>query len=212
VARRSLGDVAAPPQLQTGVAEPAEVRRRERIEGRAREHEAMATALLFVDVQRNMLEPPEPVPGADAVRAVLGALLDRARQAGAVVVHVQNDGSTRDPDAPGTPGWELVFAPMEGEVVVTKDQSDTFAANPSLAGELERRGVSRVVVAGMQSNYCIAATTRGALTGGFDVVLASGAHATYDEGKPASVISAEIEAALVDEGATAVPAPAVTFA
>lgn len=86
----------------------------------------MATALVIVDAQRNMLEGAQPVPSAVAVKAAISDLLDKARAAGSVVVHVQNDGSSGDPDEPGTPGWELVFEPEDGEIVVRKDQCDSF--------------------------------------------------------------------------------------
>jgi nicotinamidase-related amidase len=42
----------------------------------------MTTVLLLVDVQRNMLEPPEPVPQAETVGAAIEDLLERARSAG----------------------------------------------------------------------------------------------------------------------------------
>ena len=137
-------------------------------------------ALVIVDAQRNMLEGSEPVPSAVDVKAALSGLLDKARAARAVVVHVQNDGSSGDPDEPGIAGWELVFEPAEDEIVVRKDQSDTFAANPDLAGLLKDRQVERVVIAGMQSEFCIEATSRGAVREGFSVLLPRGAHATYD--------------------------------
>ena len=69
--------------------------------------------LLFVDVQRNMLEPPAPVPAADPVSAALATLLERARAAGAPVIHIRNNGSEVDPDLPGSPGWELVHQPLD---------------------------------------------------------------------------------------------------
>lgn len=176
-----------------------------------REDGTVVTALLLVDAQRNMLDPPTPVPDAPAIRAALEKLLVTARSCGAVVVHVQNDGESGDPDEPGSSGWELAFVPTDGEIVTRKDQPDAFVSNPSLADELAKRGVSRVVLAGMQSNYCVAATSRAAMQHGFDVVLASGAHATYDEERPAAVISAEVEAALAEEGILVVPAPDVSF-
>ena len=138
-------------------------------------------------------------------------LLERAREDDALVVHVNNEGTAGDPDEPGTPGWELVFAPNAEELVVGKDEPDTFASNPILAEDLKSRHVSRLVIAGMQSNYCVAATSRAGLDNGFDVILASGAHATYDEDKPAAVISSEIEETLAQEGVLAVPASAVRF-
>ncbi len=158
------------------------------------------TALVLVDAQRNMLEGAELVPSAASVRAVLGGLLDNARASRAVIVHVMNDGSHGDPDEPFTPGWELVFEPGEEEIVVRKDQSDTFAANPDLADTLRKRQVERVVIAGMQSEFCIEATSRGALAEGFKVSLPRGAHATYDGEESAADVSALSERSLEAEG------------
>jgi nicotinamidase-related amidase len=171
----------------------------------------MTAALFLVDVQRNMLDGDEPVPDAAAVSSALADLLVRARAAGAVVVHVQNDGEAGDPDEPETPGWELVFPPEPGEAVLRKNEQDTLAAHPHLSEELRAAGVTRVVVAGMQSEYCISATSRGLIAAGFDVTLAAGAHATYDQGRPAAALSADVETALAAEGVTVTPADAVTF-
>jgi nicotinamidase-related amidase len=171
----------------------------------------MARALMLIDVQRNMLEPPAPVPSAAAIRDALQDLLLRARQAGALVIHVQNDGSPGDPDEPGTDGWQLVFPAGPGDLIVRKDQPDTFAANPALAGELAAQEITGVIIAGMQSNYCVAESSRGALKQGLQAILASGAHATYDEGEPASVISAHIERELALEGVTVLPCDDISF-
>ncbi|MGI8695923.1 MAG: isochorismatase family protein [Mycobacteriales bacterium] len=140
------------------------------------------TALLLVDAQRNMLEGDDAVPDADAITKRLRALLERARDSAAVVVHVQNDGPPDSPDESGTPGWELLWAPGDGEEVVRKDQPDAFAADVGLAGRLSAQGVDRLVIAGMQSEYCAQASCRGALAAGFEVALAADADATYDDG------------------------------
>jgi streptothricin hydrolase len=96
--------------------------------------------------------------------------------------------------------------------VVRKDVPDTFAANPDLARSLRERGVDRVVVAGMQSEYCVEATSRGALAHGFEVVLAGGAHATYDHGSVAAgEISTGVEKELGTQGVRVVPAAEVAF-
>jgi nicotinamidase-related amidase len=166
---------------------------------------------MLIDVQRNMLEPPAPVPSAASIRDALEDLLLRARRASALVVHVQNDGPPGEPDEPGTDGWQLVFPVSDGELIVRKDQSDTFAANPALAGDLAGKAITEVVIAGMQSNYCVAESSRGALKRGLQAVLASGAHATYDENEPASVISAQIERELAAEGVTVLPFGEVSF-
>jgi nicotinamidase-related amidase len=171
----------------------------------------MSRALMLIDVQRNMLEPPAPVPSAASTREALQDLLLRARQAGALVIHVQNDGPPGEPDEPGTDGWQFVFPVGAGELMVRKDQPDTFAANPALAEELSAKEITEVVIAGMQSNYCVASSGRGALRQGLRAILASGAHATYDEGEPASVISAQIERELATEGVTVLPCYEISF-
>ena len=121
----------------------------------------MTRALMLIDVQRNMLEPPTPVPAAASIREALQDLLLRARGAGALVIHVQNDGPPGEPDEPGTDGWQLVFPARAGELIVRKDQPDTFAANPALVKDLAAKEITEVVMAGMQSNYCVAESSRG---------------------------------------------------
>ena len=171
----------------------------------------MTTALFLVDVQRNMLEGEAPVPDSASVASLLADLLVRARAAGATVVHVRNDGAVGDPDEPGTSGWEFVFPIEPGEIVVSKDEQDTLASNSDLAERLRADGVTHAVVAGMQSDYCVSATSRGLRSAGFGVVLAGGAHATYDQGRPAAEISAEVEDELAAEGVSITAAAEVSF-
>jgi nicotinamidase-related amidase len=108
----------------------------------------MPSALLLIDVQRNMLEPPLPVPAAARVGERIGDVLSRARDAGALVVHVRNNGPDDAPDAPGSPGWELVNEVRDGEPVLDKSVPDAFAETG--LDKLLAPGTS-VVVVGMQS-------------------------------------------------------------
>jgi nicotinamidase-related amidase len=154
----------------------------------------MPAALMLVDAQRNMLEGETPVPGAKDVRPALESLLASARAKGSVVIHVQNNGSIGDPDEPETVGWELAFAHVDGEIVVQKSEPNTFGSNPHLAKALREMGVKRLVVAGMQSEFCIKETCLGALLEGFEVVVPMGAHATYGASlSDALELSARIE-------------------
>jgi nicotinamidase-related amidase len=171
----------------------------------------MTTALLLVDAQRNMLEGDDAVPSAIETKKALSELLERARNVHAVVVHVQNDGPPGSVDEPHSDGWELVFVPAEGETVVRKDESDTFASNPDLAQALRASGVDRVVVAGMQSEYCIDGTSRGALAEGFAVVVPHGGHATYDDEVTAVEVSLATETALQALGVEVVDLDGVDF-
>jgi streptothricin hydrolase len=172
----------------------------------------MATALMVVDAQRNQLEGEGAVPAAATIRPALVDLLTRARAAGAVVVHVQNDGPPGYPDEPGAAGWALVFEVRDDELLVRKSASDALGADPGLVTALRERGVDHVVVAGLQSDYCIRATGRAGLQAGFRVTIPSGAHATYDDEAPAAELARAVEEELAAEGAVVVAAADVTFA
>jgi nicotinamidase-related amidase len=81
-------------------------------------------------------------------------------------------------------------------------EGDTFASNPQLADELRARDVGTIVTFGIQSECCVHSTSLGALSEGFEVVLLSGAHSTYDaDGKAAKLIAREVENVLTDVGA-----------
>lgn len=165
--------------------------------------------LLLIDVQRNMLLPPRPVPDATAVGRRIAEILERARGAGAMVIHVRNNGDEDDPDAPGTTGWELVHEPAGHEAVVDKRTPDAFAGTGL---ETLLADAREVVVVGMQSEYCVRETSLAALERGLAVALAQGAHATYgDEERTAAEISAATEAELAKAGARILDAGDICF-
>ncbi|MGP4111292.1 isochorismatase family protein [Streptomyces sp. 4N509B] len=168
----------------------------------------MTSVLLLVDVQRNTLLPPRPVPAAGVVSAAIEDLLRRARRAEALVVHIRNHGGQGEPDAPGTPGWELVHEVLEGEHVVDRFAPDAFAGTRLAA--LVPPGAP-VVVAGLRSELCVGATALAALQRGHATTLVRGAHATYDGEAPASVIARQVEAGLREAGVFVLDRQAVTF-
>lgn len=138
----------------------------------------------------------------------LGELLERARAAGALVVHLQNDVPAGAVDEPGRPGWELYFPVTESprEVVIRKLEDDGFEGT-DLGGILEQQGVECVCVVGVMSEMCVLATARAALDRDLGVVLPHDGHATFDigpapgatEGVPAAMASRVAEWALGDE-------------
>jgi nicotinamidase-related amidase len=168
----------------------------------------MTSVLLLIDVQRNMLEPPTPVPAAAAISAAIDDLLGKARAAESLVIYVRNNGGQDDPDAPGSPGWELIHQVQDGEHIVDKHEPDAFAGTglPDLIP-----ASASVVVAGMQSEYCVRATSLSALRRGHPVALVRGAHATYDGEASADAISRRVEEELSAAGAAVVSVQEARF-
>ena len=160
----------------------------------------MSPALLIVDAQVNMFEP-EPAHEAAALLRRLRDLTESARRSGVPVVFVRNNGTEGDPDQPGTAGWEICPALLSAEgdePIVDKFESNSFAGT-GLGDQLRALGVDTVAIAGLQSEYCIQATARGALAEGLHVVLISDAHSTFDDDQPAAAIIDTINADLAAE-------------
>lgn len=83
---------------------------------------------------------------------------------------------------------------------------NTFESNPHLADKLKDNGVDHIIAFGLQSEYCVGETCKGALAAGFQVSLLQGAHSTYDgKDKKAADIEKEIEDIVVSRGAKLVP-------
>lgn len=132
------------------------------------------SALLVIDLQAGVVADCHD---ADGVLARSAALVDRARAAGVPVVWVQDHGGF----AEGTPDWELAapLSRLPHEALVRKTYRDSFA-DTDLADVLESLEVSRLVMAGAQSDYCMRTTTQAAAARGFDVTLVADAHTTTD--------------------------------
>jgi nicotinamidase-related amidase len=141
----------------------------------------MTTALLIIDTQKGMFGIPDFHPhAARDTLAAIESLLARARQAGAPVVFVKHDG----PDGPlalGTPMHEICdeIAPRAGEPVITKTRCGAFDGTPLLA-KLRDLGAKTLVVCGLQTDFCVDTAIRTAADHGFEIIVARGAHSTFD--------------------------------
>lgn len=148
-------------------------------------------ALLLVDVQNDFLPGGAlAVPDGDAVIPVLNRYVAVAREA-RVPIYASRDWHPPDhcsfkaqggPWPPhcmaGTPGAEFSAAldlPAKTEVVskaAAKDQ-DAYSAfeGTELAPRLRKTGVTRLLVGGLATDYCVLNTVRDALKNGFEVLL-----------------------------------------
>lgn len=142
------------------------------------------TAILLIDLLAGAFGDAPPRTCDD--RAVLPAakrLLERARAAGALVVHVVEDfDETRYPE--GSPVWKAYqvhpeVAPHPGESIVRQHRYDAFCQS-GLHELLSQRGVSTVVVGGISSAWCVDTAVRRAYGLGYRVVLAADAHGASD--------------------------------
>jgi nicotinamidase-related amidase len=181
---------------------------------------AAVDALIVVDVQTAFVSGGDAVPDAARLVERVSELLDRAREAGALVVHLQNDGAPGADDEPETPGWELYLPVKPGprEHVIRKPRDDGFDGT-ALGEVLVGAGVRSVAICGLMSEMCVQATARTALARGYRVVLPYDAHATHNipavpgvsDEVPAHVVSRVAAWALGSDANTTNPTSTVTF-
>lgn len=137
------------------------------------------TVLLLVDLQRALIEEHPDHEQQLLERAQ--RLLKEARTSGIEAVFVRHDGSARGTLIPGSAGWELhpAVSPLPGERIFDKRFCSAFRGT-GLRDYLRDRGISRIVLIGMQTEYCIDATCKVAFEYGFDVVIPRGCSSTFD--------------------------------
>ena len=150
---------------------------------------ADTTALLLIDIQDfyfpggkwELVEPGLAVEKA-------ASLLDHFRGEGHTIIHVRHDAE------PGGQIHERV-SPRNGETVITKTNVNSFK-NTELLSLLKDRGISSLVICGMQTHMCLEAATRAAADLGFNCTVIGDACATRDlEYNGRMVKAADVQAA-----------------
>lgn len=136
--------------------------------------------LLLLGVQvASLSDPPIGVHSSARMRTNLSRLLTYARSVNPppLIIHVRNTGDKGEPDEPGVPGWQLAFPALAHEPVIDKMKNNAFA-NTTLGDLIPIN--AEIVIAGMQTDYCIRATCSAALGRGNKITLIKNAHATFD--------------------------------
>ena len=136
-------------------------------------------ALLVVDVQQGLIDfhPYRERELLEEIRA----LIDCARARGTEVLYVRHNEDDREGLYRGSPAWQVhaAIAPFRDERVFDKRFSSAFKET-GLDEYLKGRGVKTLVIAGMQTEYCIDATIKSAFERGYRVLMPEGGSATYD--------------------------------
>ena len=85
-------------------------------------------ALLVIDMQRGLFEPPDARYDRDGTVRRINRLAEAVREAKGLVVFIQHEGAKGDLFEPNTPGWEFLseLEPRESDLVVAKRACDSF--------------------------------------------------------------------------------------
>ncbi|CAI1622901.1 cysteine hydrolase family protein [Serratia entomophila] len=139
----------------------------------------MTSALLIIDVQQGLFSPPPADAGAVIGR--INQLSAAARRAGAPVIFIQHQSAHQELPH-GSEAWRLHadLQVEEGDHRVDKTTPDSFLRT-RLGPLLVANGVSRLVICGYSSEFCVDTTTRRAAGLGYPVTLAADAHTSHDK-------------------------------
>lgn len=137
------------------------------------------TAVLIVDMQTALVRRNQ-----DRLTETLdkiSALTAFARKKGMEVVYIRHDGGEGDELEKNTPGWEIFqeIAPAGTERIFDKCFNSAFHRT-GLHDYLQGKGIEKIILTGMQTEYCIDATCKAAFDLGYEVVIPKGATATFD--------------------------------
>ena len=136
--------------------------------------------LLVVDMQRALTEDEE-LYDAEAFMDRNIRLIEAARKNNVEVIFVQHDAGEGSGFSAGDEGYEIDprVAPKEGEKVFVKTINSCFG-NKEFKAYMEQQEDKRLMVIGLQTNYCIDATVKSAFERGFDVIVPEGTNSTFD--------------------------------
>ncbi|WP_226501618.1 cysteine hydrolase family protein [Pseudomonas sp. MWU16-30322] len=142
----------------------------------------MTTALLIIDVQQALCSGQYQCFDIHRVIDTINQLSTRARKAGVPVVLIQHE-EEDSPLALGAAGWQLAEGLLTAapDLRVRKTTPDSFYQT-DLGKLLPSEDFERLLICGLQTDYCVNATVRKAHELGYDVVLAADAHSTLDNG------------------------------
>jgi len=137
-------------------------------------------ALLVIDMQEALVGGAYDESG---VLERIGDIAKRMAAAGRPIIFVQHNHLSFQPMMKGAPGWMIHrdLRALAGDTTVQKQASDSFYGT-GLEAMLRGMAVDTLLITGMQTEFCVDATCRSALSHGFDVVLLSDCHTTGDSG------------------------------
>ncbi len=135
---------------------------------------------MIIDVQHAICVGAEAAFDIDNVVDRINQVSERARAAGVPVILIQHEES-EGPFQYGAAGWQIFdkVVTQPDDIRVRKTTPDSFFKT-DLQSILQARGIQRLVACGLQSDFCVDSTVRGALAHGYPVILVSDGHSTLD--------------------------------
>ncbi len=129
------------------------------------------TALILIDIQEYYFDKDKlPLTGNEEASAKAAEILRYFRNHHLTIVHVRHKGGGE---------FHPNVRPEEGEKVIEKHEVNAFL-DTDLLDFLREKGITKLVLAGMQTHMCLEAATRAGSDYGFKCTVIGNACATRD--------------------------------
>ena len=135
--------------------------------------------LLVIDMQKGIVD--EDLYAYDTFLDRTVRLIDAARKNNVEVVFVQHDAGKGSGLSVGDEAFEIIdrIRPMQDEKVYVKTINSCFG-NSDFKAYMKQQEDKRLMIVGLQTNYCIDATVKSAFERGYEVIIPEGTNSTFD--------------------------------
>ena len=135
--------------------------------------------LLVVDIQKGITD--SRLYAFDTFIDRTARLIGAARENGVEVIYVQHDDGPGTGFSAGDRDFEIAdpVKPEAGEKVFTKTINSCFG-NKAFTEYMAAQEDKRLMIIGLQTNYCIDATVKSAFERGYQVIIPEGTNSTFD--------------------------------
>lgn len=135
-------------------------------------------ALLIIDVQKAIMD--EKPHKSESLINTIADLISACREKNTEVIYVQHDG-VDDELAKGSIGWEICddIKPLQNDKIFDKNFNSAFK-DTDLKKYLHNQDITTLILAGMQTEYCIDASIKAAFEYGFKVLIPENGVTTVD--------------------------------
>ncbi len=135
--------------------------------------------LLVVDMQKGIAD--EELYAYDSFMEKTASLIETARKNNVEVVYVRHDAGEDSGMTAGDEDFEIVgaVAPQAGEKIFDKTINSCFG-NKDFKAYMEQQEDRRLMIIGLQTNWCIDATVKSSFERGYEVIIPEGTNSTFD--------------------------------
>jgi nicotinamidase-related amidase len=137
------------------------------------------SALVMIDCQNTYTTGVMKLEGVSAALLQCQHLLERAREAGIPIIHIQHDAGPGSPYDVNAEIGRIVDSvkPKGSEIIITKNYPSSFEKT-TLDAELKKVGAKNLIYAGFMTHMCINSTARVGFNLGYAGTVVAAATAT----------------------------------